>query len=227
MTKMDGRFADGTREVRAMVHVFDMQLGKVQIPVETPEWNERYMNPARGEEGVQAVHAWRDGARKSVPEELPKELVADKPRKSWPDAFTGWHGIHVISGRAKDVIERFDPNIHQFFEVPLRTKRRVEIEGPWFIMNVTVQQDSIDLEKSRVQKSTRWPDKLNSFWVNSTTKDVVVDTARLSPDIHFWRETRFEGSLLGSDAFVAALNEAGVKFFPSYLATNLSDVKEG
>ena len=224
---MDGLSEDGAREVRAMVHVFDMQLGKVQIPVEMPEWEERYMNPARGEEGVQAVHAWRDGKRKSVLEELPRFLVADKPRKTWPDAFTGWHGIYVVSGRAKNVIERFDPDLHQFFEVPLRTKRGVEIEGPWFIMNVTVRQDSIVVEKSRVQKSTRRPDKLNSFWVNSTTEDVVVDHSRLSPDIHFWREARFEGSLLGSAPFVTALEEAGVKFFPSYPATNLSNLKEG
>lgn len=210
-----------------MVHVFDMQVHKVQIPVETPEWNERYMNPARGAEGNEAVSAWRDAKRKSVPEELPKVLVADKPRKTWRDAFTGWHGIHVVSGRAKDVIERFDPDLHQFFEVPLRTKRGIEIEGPWFIMNVTVRQDSIVMEKSRVQTSTRRPDKLNSFWVNSTTKDVVVDTSKLSPDIHFWREARFQRSLIGSDAFVAALKEAGIRFFPSYPATNLSDLKEG
>jgi hypothetical protein len=124
-----------------MPHVFDMQLGTVQIPVETPDRNERYKNVARGEEGVQAAHAWSDGARRSAPEELPKVLLADKPRKSWPDAFTGWDGIHVVSNRAKDVIERFAPDLHQFFEVPLRTERGVEIEGPWFIMNVTVGQE--------------------------------------------------------------------------------------
>jgi hypothetical protein len=206
-----------------MPHVFDMQLGKVQIPVETPDWNERYMNPAWGEEGVEAVRAWRDGARKSLPEELPKVLVADKPRKSWPDAFTGWHGIHIVSGRAKDVIERFDPDLHQFFEVPLRTKRGIEIEGPWFIMNVTVRQNSIVVEKSRVLGNDDFPDTLCSFYPTSKTRDVVVDTSRLSPNIHFWREARFDGSLMGSDAFVAALKEAGVKFFPSYPATNLSD----
>ncbi|WP_316013219.1 hypothetical protein [Roseobacter sp. HKCCA0434] len=35
-----------------MTHIFDMQLGKVQIPVEMPEWEDRYMNPERGEEGA-------------------------------------------------------------------------------------------------------------------------------------------------------------------------------
>jgi hypothetical protein len=162
-----------------------------------------------------------------VPEELLKVLVADKPRKISRDAFIGWHGIHVVSVRAKDVIERFDPDLQQFFEVPLRTKRGVEVEGPWFIMNVSVRQDSIVMEKSRVKKSKRRPDMLNSFWVGSTAKDVIVDTSKLSPDIHFWREARFQRSLLGSDALVAVLKEAGIRFFPSYPTTNLSDLKEG
>jgi hypothetical protein len=210
-----------------MTRIFDMQVGKVQIPVETPDWDARYMNPARGEEGVQAVHAWRDGSRKSVPEELPKVLVADKPRKTWPDAFEGVNGILVVSGRAKDVIERFDPDLHQFFPVPLQTKRGVEIEGPWFIMNVTVRQSSIVVEKSRVHVNDDFPDTLCSFYSTSQTKDVIVDHSKLSPDIHFWRESRFEGSLLGSDAFVAALKEAGVKFFPSYRATDLSPPEAG
>jgi len=210
-----------------MTHVFDMQLGKVHIPVETPDWDEHYMNPARGEEGVQAVHAWRDGARKSVPGELPKVLVADKPRKSWPDAFEGWHGILVVSGRAKDVSERFDPDLHQFFEVPLRTKRGVEIEGPWFIMNVTVRQNSIVVEKSRVLVNDDFPDTLCSFHSTSQTKDVIVDHSKLSPDIHFWREARFQGSLMGSDPFVAALKKAEIRFFPSYPATDLGTLTDG
>lgn len=209
-----------------MTNVFDMQLGKVQIPVEMPEWEDRYMNPARGDEGVAAVGAWRDGERRSRPDELPKVLVADRPRKTWPDAFTGMNGIIVVSNRAKDVIEAFDPDLHQFFGVLLRTKRGIEITGPWLIMNVTVRQSSIDIARSRVQTSTRRPDKLNSFWVNSTSRDVVVDTSKLSADIHFWRESAFQGSLLGSDALVSALKEADVKFFPSYRATDLKDAIE-
>jgi hypothetical protein len=68
----------------------DMQVGKVQVPVEMLEWEERYHNLARIEEGTEAVGAWRD-------------------------AFTGVNGVYVVSGRAKDVIERFDPDLHQFF----------------------------------------------------------------------------------------------------------------
>lgn len=209
-----------------MTHVFDMQLGKVQIPVDMPEWKQRYPYVGEGsEKTIDIVDGWRSGKRKTLPEEMPTELVADKPRKSWPDAFTGVNGIHVVSGRAKDVIERFDPDLHEFFPVVLRTKRGVEIEGPWFAMNVTVRQSSIVVEKSRVHVNDDFPDTLCSFYSTSQTKDVIVAHSKLSPDIHFWREARFQGSLLESDAFVAALKEAGIKFFPSYRAADVTEAR--
>ncbi len=207
-----------------MTHVFDMQLGKVQIPTDMPEWKERF--PYTGPESdrtLDVVHAWRAGARKTLVEEMPRELVADKPRRSWPDAFTTLNGLHVVSGDAKDVIEHFDPDLHQFFPLRLRTKRGVEIDGPWFAMNVNVRQDSIVVERSRVLVNPNRPDRLCSFYSDSKTQDVVLDAPRLSPDIHFWRESRFQGSLMGSDALVAALKAAGLKFFPSYRATHLAD----
>lgn len=126
-----------------------------------------------------------------MPDELPKVLVAEKPRKTWPDAFEGVNGIPVVSGRAKDVIERFDPDLDQFFELPLRTKRGVEIEGPWCIMNVTLRQSSLVVWKSRVLVNDDVPDTHCSFYSTSHTKDIVADTSRLSPAIHFWREACF------------------------------------
>ena len=208
-----------------MTHVFDMALHKVQIPVEMPEWDDRYPVPGpRTQAALDAVDAWRSGARKNTPDEMPRELIADKPRKSWPDAFKGVNGIHVVSARAREVIERFDPGLHQFFPVRLLTRKGVEIEGPWFTMNVTQRQNSIVVEKSHVHVNPNFPDTLCSFIPYSETRHVVVDSSRLSPDIHFWREARFDGSLMGSDAFVAALKAAGIRFFPSYRATELADL---
>ncbi|MEM8851972.1 MAG: DUF1629 domain-containing protein [Pseudomonadota bacterium] len=209
-----------------MTHIFDMQLHKVQIPADMPEWEERYPIPGPlAKAGANIVGGWREGMRKTLPEEMPKELVARKPRKAWPDAFKAVNGLHVVTERAKDVIERFDPNLHQFFPLRLRTKRRVEIEGPWFAMNVTVRQSSIVLEKSRMLVNSNFPDTHCSFYPTSKTEDVIVDPSKLSPDIHFWREARFIGSLAGSDAFVAAFKDAGVKFFPSFRATDLADIE--
>ncbi|MEM8824920.1 MAG: DUF1629 domain-containing protein, partial [Pseudomonadota bacterium] len=147
-----------------MTHIFDMQLHKVQIPADMPEWKERFPIGVGNDKHISSiVGGWREGMRKTLPEEMPKELVARKPRKSWPDAFTAVNGLHVVTERAKDVIERFDPDLHQFFPLRLRTKRGVEIEGPWFAMNVTVRQSSVVVEKSRVFVNERAPDRLCSF----------------------------------------------------------------
>ena len=82
------------------------------------------------------------------------------------------------------------------------------------------------VEKSRVLVNTRAPDRLCSFFSSSKTEDVIIDSSKLSLDIHFWREARFIGSLAESDDFVAALKDAGVKFFPSYRATGLIEAKD-
>ncbi|MEM8692512.1 MAG: DUF1629 domain-containing protein [Pseudomonadota bacterium] len=199
-----------------MTHVFDMQLHKIQIGADYPEWEARF--PYVGEAGKKTgeiVDAWRSGLRKNTPDEMPKELIVRKPRKTWPDAFETLNGLLVVSGAAKDVIERLDPGLHQFFPLSIRTKRGVVIEGPWFAMNVTERQNSIVIEQSRVLVNKRAPDRLCSFlW---DFKHVTVDPSKLS-GIHFWREARFRGSLLGSDALLKELKDAGVKFFSSFKA---------
>lgn len=211
-----------------MTHVFDMDLTKIQIGTDMAEWEKRYPVPGPNSRlALDIVGGWRTGDRKTLPEEMPKELIARRSRKSWPDAFTTVNGLHVVSARAKDVIERFDPDLHQFFPLSLRTKSGDEIEGPWFAMNVTVRQDSIVVERSNVYVSTRAPDRLCSINSRSKPEDIVVQSERLSPDIHFWREARFQGSLLGSDAFVSALKAEGVRFFPSFRAAELTEALDG
>ncbi|MDD7972969.1 hypothetical protein [Roseinatronobacter alkalisoli] len=39
--KNDDNFQHEMRKARAMIHVFDMQLGKAEKPVEMPEWSKR------------------------------------------------------------------------------------------------------------------------------------------------------------------------------------------
>ena len=207
-----------------MAYVFDMQLHKVQIPAEMPEWERRFPVPGPDQDYiVTIVHGWRDGARRTTAEEMPRELIAPKPRKAWPDALRAVNGLHVVTGRAKDAIERLNPTNHQFFPLELRTKRGVDIEGPWFAMVVTVEQDSILVNRSRVYVSNSAPDRLCDFHVDSKTTDVVVDPSQQSSDIHLWREKRFHGSLLCSDALADAFAAEDIKFFPHYRATDLPD----
>lgn len=200
-----------------MTHVFDMQLHKVQIPVDMPEWRERFPLSKTDEEvryksGI--TGAFKYGTRKTLPEEMPKVLVAPKPRKSWPDAFTGVNGVHVVSQKVRDIIETLDPGLHQFFPVRLETKRGVEIERPWFIMNVTERRESLVIDKSKVLIHT------NTRSIQLSLKDVTVDPSKLH-GINLWRETGFSDSLMGSDALIDAFKANGTRFFPSYKAKDL------
>jgi len=138
-----------------MTYVFDMSLHRVQIPAEMREWEDRFPVPGpEAERAIAAIHAWRDGEGPNRAEDMPKVMLAPKPRKTWPDAFKAVNGLHVVSGRAKDVIATLDPGVHQFFPLTLQTKRGIEIKGLWFAMNVHAKQDSVVLEKSRVWMST-------------------------------------------------------------------------
>jgi len=209
-----------------MTYVFDMQVGKVLIGTDMPEWEKRFPVPGpKGEKAVEIVNAWKNGTRKSLFDEMPRELITRKPRKSWPDAFQTTNGLLVVSDAAKSVLERLDPETHQFFPLSLRSKSGAEIEGPWFSMNVTATQDSILVERSRILTNPRAPDRLCSFYPDTKPEYVVIDSERQS-GWNFWREMRFQGSLLGSDTLIEALHAENIRFFPSIKTTDVSQIKQ-
>ena len=190
------------------------------------EYSERFPIPGPdSERAMTAMRAWKygDGPIHSA-DNMPKVLLAPKPRKFWPDAFTAKNGLYVVSERAKKIIELLDPEVHQFFPLLLQTKRGIEIDGPWFAMIVYAKQDSILVEKSRVSINVNFPDTNCSFYGDSNPEDVIVDPKRQS-NLNLWREQKFMGSLLGSGTLVEHLKGEGVKFFPSFRATDIKDHK--
>lgn len=202
-----------------MTVVFDLRPHRASIATEMNEWLERF--PPVGdkmEESMRITRAWKTGNTKLSAEQFPKKLVAQKPRKSWPDMFKTAGGLMIASGKAKDIIDGLDTGLHQFFPLKIHTKRGLEVTGPWFAMNVTEQQNSIVLEKTRFFRSPSAPEYLHSF--AHEHKDVTVDPSRQS-GVNLWREYSFQGSLLGSDALFEALKDAGLKFYHRYKAKEL------
>lgn len=207
-----------------MTHVFRPRSDRSVVYGSYPECAAKYQG--KGEEGSKKLfdilNAWGRGNRPALPEEVPKELVLDKPRRSFPDALSAREALMVVREPVRAIIDRLDPGVHQFFPIRIRTKRGIENEGPWFTMNVTAKQDSIMLERSRYIRSEYRPDLLNSFHASSTTKDIVIDPARQTR-LHLWREKCFINSLLGSDALVVELKARNLTFYPSFKAENIND----
>ena len=202
-----------------MTYVFNMDPERVLIGTDMVEWEERFPQWGEGSDvTAKIVDGWRSGARPLAEDQLPKVLVARKPRPSWPDMFTTTNGLPIVSQPAKDIIDGLDPGLHQFFPLEIKTKRGLDIEGPWFAMNVTAKQDSIVLGRSTTRQNPNFPETLN--YVSYEAKWVTVDPSKQT-GIHLWREQRFNMSLLGSDTLVDALKASDLKFFPCFKAQDL------
>lgn len=205
-----------------MTYIFDPTSARNFVDAEYPDWEKKF--PYVGEtqwETLDIVDGWRSGKRPTVPDEMPKLLIAEKPRKTWPDSFITTNGLLVVRDTVRKVIDHLDPGIHQFFPIRFQTKRKLEIEGPWLAMNVTAKQDSVLVEKSRVLVNPDSPDTLCAFSTASRTENVFVDPSRQS-GINLWRERRFPMSLLGSDRLAEELKAQKLRFFPrSFRATDI------
>ncbi|CUH76198.1 hypothetical protein TRM7557_00762 [Tritonibacter multivorans] len=196
-----------------MTYIFHPSGPGNMVGVEKPEWKEKFGVGSGSDPSAAALSSvFHYGLRELLEDEVPKRLIAKKIPQKWHDSFRVSDALSVVREPVKDIIERLDPGVHQFFPLTIETKRGKIIEGPWFAMNVTARQDSVVMEQSSVNVNKRFPDELCSFFHDGEDR-VTVDAGRQS-GLHLWREQRFRGSLLGSDALMAELKAQKLRFFP-------------
>lgn len=199
-----------------MTYLLRSRIDHNIVTAETPGWGiGQPHDPEEARRILEIVDAWRDGSRVLVCDELPKRLIPHKSRKAWPDAFMSTNQMLVVRKPVRNIIDRLDPDLHQFFPIELETRGGREIKGPWFMLVVMADQDSVVVAKSRVFINPNFPDTLCSA---HTTKsgELFVDPSRQS-GVHLWREKRFKGHLWGSDQIVAEMEAHDLKFFRSHL----------
>ncbi len=173
---------------------------------------------------LEIVNALRSGTRTLIAEEVPKLLVPDTNKKEWADAFMTINGMLVVRDVVRKILQRLDPEVHQFFPLTFQTKRGLQIEGPWFVLNITAKQDSVLIAASKVRINPNFPDTLCTFLANPKSEDIVVDPSRQS-GVNLWREERFSfySQLFCSDAVIDEMEERGLRFFKSYVKATNSD----
>src|SRR6476469_7831020 len=67
-------------------------------------------------------------------------------RRPLPDYQT-YHSFRPVSDRFKEVVERIEPNVHQFFPAEYRGKDGSHVADMWFL-NICNRLDSVDREHS-------------------------------------------------------------------------------
>jgi hypothetical protein len=148
------------------------------------------------------------------PSEVPGTLLVYIAVHKLPLIFKSNSGVHIVQEPLRQLLERMDLGIHHFLPIEVCQFDGTPCPNPCHVLNVHVMQDSIIDEKSDVRRNAGMPDNPNVMYINFPYRgvEVTVDNSRLS-GVNLWREKRYPGSLLMSDALHSAIRIKGFKFF--------------
>jgi hypothetical protein len=119
------------------------------------------------------------------PETMPKQYLWANGAKPLPDILPGF----VVSPRFKELVEKFEPNVHQFVPVEVYKQRKGEPVATYYWFIVGQRLDSVD----RGLTTYAWQDGERGLWV-----DELVDTKT-------WEFTRIPNArLVYSDAQIGS-----------------------
>ncbi len=140
------------------------------------------------------------------PENVPTTWQWNSSREI-PDYYTP-HGFPCISSRIKDVAEKIEPDVHQFFPLTVVDKAKEKIAERWLWV-VCNRIDGVD------RKHTTYVLKKGALWMSNWDENgerFVVPNAKLyhsrkqTAGYHFWRDKHLMGvGIYASDEAAEAL----------------------
>ncbi len=154
------------------------------------------------------------------PTHLPKR-VRWKDRKKQPMADFNGGPMTSLSARAKELIEQYEPGVHQFFAVTFYDIDGDFLEDRWFL-NVCNRLDTIDRERVQgflLLRGRFWAPIQD--WLRDRPAEIPLgyDTAQPSRLVfnraqiggaHLWVDRHLSSGIWVSDEFDAACDAAGL-----------------
>lgn len=145
--------------------------------------------------GQHNISGYGSGLSKS--DELPVIQFARKPTESASiDVFFFARGTWLVSDRAKDVLQRIDPNALEFLDTKTQTAKGVEVHHYW-ICDVVQFRDAVDFDGPDINLKMLAPDRpFLSFLGSRKTrfKSKVLDGSRL------WRNQQLSNPILCTES---------------------------
>ena len=121
--------------------------------------------------------------------------------------------IIAVDEKLKSIIERLEPNVHQFSPLRIEMKDGTAYPGKYFIL---VVHNHLDTFRPEFSDAGVFP-KDGPYYPSSETKDFIAKLASSTAarqDCHLWREKNmFRPQLLISDALKAEIETAGLEIF--------------
>jgi len=174
-----------------------------RIKVDGPETEEMLRAIA-----LDHVHQYNLGFR--ITHENVPTIWQWKSTRAVPDYYTP-NAFPCVSSRFKEVVERFEPDVHQFFPVAVVNKAKEKIAERWLWV-VCNRIDGVDREH------TTFVLKKGALWMTNWDEDgkrVVIPDAKLfhskkqTQGYHFWRDKHIRGrGIYASDEAAVALQSA-------------------
>jgi hypothetical protein len=137
------------------------------------------------------------------PDNVPTKFEWGGPKnRKLPDALHG-RSIVFVSDRLKEIIERFEPSVHQFFPIDIIYKSNKELAAKMFYLNICTSLDSVDhdLSTCELQNGRMWrPDKGGALVFNM---DQIGNH-------HLWHDKHIMHGWYVSEVLKEAIVQAGI-----------------
>jgi hypothetical protein len=153
--------------------------------------------------GRRVVAGKLDAGRALKPEHMPTRLKRVDPYpQGLSDLYSASFG-YFVSDRFKALVERFEPGVHQFF--PMTVKSGNKPLGTLYYFNICNRIDGMDHDACipPIRPGDR------TYHGLSQPGEKLVLSARKTAGVHIWRDMR-RGDAFISDAFAAAMVEEGL-----------------
>ena len=187
------------------VHIFEMSHKRPTFQIGDISLFQEKMGSI--EKMYELAGVFRCGNRVLGADEVPQSLILNK-KGVLIDIFGTVDGLKIVSSKFRNLLQKYDPDVHQFFEVELLFPKKEKAHGDWYVMNVHAHKKTVLKHLSGV--STTEDGKPTQF--RSHLGDAVFGGAALE-GAHLWREEDFNSEMFLSEALMTAIKDGGLKVF--------------
>jgi hypothetical protein len=152
------------------------------------------------------------------PHEAPMRFTLRKKYSKLGSLIETQDQILSVDEPLKDIIERFEPEMHRFFPIEIIMPGNEDYPRRFFIMAIGQYLDSFSTEHS---EPNLWRDsEFGTLIIYRKDKESMSGLAlskRIFGKAHLWRERRMSPNLVCfSDSLMREINDAGLRLPPHY-----------
>lgn len=179
------------------VNPLDGDISRIEVVDQTPDGGLSFINGMRG-----ASTMGRAVKLAFVPTRM---QWADRNRHPIPDFASSW--ILNVSTRAKNLIEEFEPRVHQFLPVDYCNIDGLALESRWFLI-VCNRIDSVDRNHSRMRLAK------GVMWTSTDVENPkLVFSEEQARGYHLWRDKHLIHGPFISDILADRIQMEGLTGF--------------